>query len=379
MYFSPYGRAYEHAHTPDFIHDRKPMMGDARMSTRSSPVQQHAIPQISSTLDAWQTASGSPSPCACGDSCRCTGCSQHHHAAVPPGGAYASCANPATCLFCLDCTILSISANTVPSTLDSTSDAQSREFEDWLRQLAPSAVAASPAAMEVQSAIGPFELVPSEMSSSVHAGEGSARSIQAVAENGLRRCSCVAGSCTCPPGGCQCEQLGDGSRSRTTFAVSGERGLCCDKPEVTSSSGVPHRPPRIPEYMTMTNIRHSPMASVRQAEYYPEQAGYMSVPQVPSRSSSSSSTSSRLSRTSPISGVSAPLVWVCNLSHEPRITLASSTQAHSVAIVPNHALLILPPATFALMDNLMRPRGVLAKANMMHTQASIPRNFPELE
>ncbi|KIM64696.1 hypothetical protein SCLCIDRAFT_614894 [Scleroderma citrinum Foug A] len=117
-----------------------------------------------------------------------------------------------------------------------------------------------------------------------------------------RSCACAANACACPPEGCQCEQLGDGSRSRTTFAVSGERGLCCDKQEVSASANI-HRPPRIPDYIATTNIRNSPLTSpnMRQTEYY-QQADYMSVSEVPSRSSSASSTSSRLSRTSPING-----------------------------------------------------------------------------
>ncbi|KIJ16295.1 hypothetical protein PAXINDRAFT_113330, partial [Paxillus involutus ATCC 200175] len=106
VYYSPYGRAYEHIHTQEHPHDHKstPSSGD----TRTQPA-----------FDAWQPAQGTfPSACTCGDSCRCPGCSEHNSAPVPPGGAYSSCTNPASCSFCLDCTILSLPPSSTPPSFD---------------------------------------------------------------------------------------------------------------------------------------------------------------------------------------------------------------------------------------------------------------------
>ncbi|KAF8553495.1 copper-fist-domain-containing protein, partial [Imleria badia] len=132
MYFSPYGRAYDHVHTPDH-YETKPTTGD----TRALPVRhQPPLPGTQSGFDAWQASPGVfPSACACGDSCRCPGCSQHSNSPIAPGGAYSACANPASCSFCLDCTILSLPPSSAPPTSDSASDSQTREFEEWLRQI----------------------------------------------------------------------------------------------------------------------------------------------------------------------------------------------------------------------------------------------------
>ncbi|KAL4076725.1 hypothetical protein V8B97DRAFT_1490200 [Scleroderma yunnanense] len=288
MYYSPYGRAYEHSHTLDFTH--KPTTPGGGVPT---PIQPNSMPGIPPSIDSWQPPSGgSPSPCACGDSCRCPGCTQHNTAAVPPGGAYASCVNPATCSFCLDCTIFSFSANATLPVVDPT------DLDEWVY------TTPSTSSLGMQSTVSPYDLAVSQISSLPHSSDGPARSAQILAENHRRSCACPGNSCSCPSGTCQCGQSGDGPRSRTTFAVSGERGLCCDKPGGSTGVTIPHRPPRIPDYTSMTSMRNSPMgsSSTREMEYYPEQASYMSVPEVPSRSSSTSSTSSRLSRTSPISG-----------------------------------------------------------------------------
>lgn len=303
MFFSPYNRAYEQTHTPDFGHERKLTMaaGDGHMFSSAS-TQQNGAAGMPSSVDSWQAVGGGPpSSCTCGDSCSCPGCSQHNGTAIPPGGAYASCTNPTACTFCLDCTILSFSTNIAQPTFDTTSDPQSRELEEWLRQLS---AAASPTPMGMQPTISPYELVVNNQVHGLSDADGIVRSAVTQAENRYRPCACPGTSCSCAAGGRQCGQPIDGSRSRRTFAVSGERGPCCDKPEMVSGAAAPHRPPRIPDYMTMTSIRDGPAsnANVRQAENCPERVNYMSGIEVPSRSSSTSSTSSRLSRTSPISG-----------------------------------------------------------------------------
>ncbi|KAG8215971.1 hypothetical protein J3R82DRAFT_7954 [Butyriboletus roseoflavus] len=162
MYFSPYGRAYEHVHTPDHYETKPvPQAGDTRASPvrHQPPAQQNMIPGTQSGFDAWQAASGVfPSACTCGDSCRCPGCSHHSSAPIAPGGAYATCTNPTSCSFCLDCTILSLPPSSAPLSSESTSDIQTREFEEWLRQISASPTASAANAVGMPTGFTPYEL-----------------------------------------------------------------------------------------------------------------------------------------------------------------------------------------------------------------------------
>lgn len=306
MYFSPYERAYGQTHYPSHVsHERKPMTpgGDTRLSTRSTLIQQPDITGIPFAADSWFSVNGeSPSACACGDSCRCPGCPQHNNGVVPAMNTYATCTNPPNCLFCLDCTILSFSVNNnTPSAVDATPDVQSRELEEWLRQFSSMTTAANSVGM--QSTINPYDLLVNQMSSFPNAGEDAARQARPGTEN---RCSSPRGLCSCPIDGCHCNQQGtEGCRSRTTFAVSGERGISCDKRFTLSNAAMASRPPRIPDYIMMTNIRNGAVVGI-------EDGSFLSMSEVPSRSSSSSSTSSRAHMPSPIKEVS-----ICADSYQP--------------------------------------------------------------
>ncbi|KIK93661.1 hypothetical protein PAXRUDRAFT_75378, partial [Paxillus rubicundulus Ve08.2h10] len=309
VYYSPYGRAYEHIHTHEHPHDHKstPSSGDTRASPirHQLPIQQNMIPGTQPMFDSWQLPQGTgtfPSACTCGDLCRCPGCSEHNSAPVPPGGAYSSCMDPASCSFCLDCTILSLPPSSAPPSFDPASDPQNREFEDWLKQVsAPTTNTTNP--VGIQSTFSPYELSINQMAT--FSTPSHVRSPQPLspAEN---YCSCSSGSFPCAAGGCrqgcECDQRYCGSGPRSTFALSGERGSCCGKPR--SSATMPHRntPSRLPDYMVMTSMQDGLTAStnVRNGVPCPDQANYLSVPEAPSRCSSSSSLSSRMSGRSPI-------------------------------------------------------------------------------
>ncbi|KAH7882907.1 hypothetical protein F5I97DRAFT_1900507 [Phlebopus sp. FC_14] len=311
MHFSPYGRAYGHAHVPEHHHEQQPsyLDGDVRtLARRPPPVQQNTVQGTQSVYDAWQPSGGAfPSPCTCGDSCRCPGCSQHSNAPIAAGGAYSSCSNPATCSFCLDCTILSLPSSTAPPLIDSASDSQTREFEEWLRQVSS---AAAPTSIGMQ--FTPYELSQStnQLGTYSTASQGSPPLLSPAEGRCHDQCNCSRGSCSCPADCCGCSQgcKSDGQCRglRTTFAISGERESCCDKQPKTSNKnpGVsPLRSARLPDFMTMTSIRDGVTAAnvnVRSTGFYPELSNYISVNEVPSRSSSSSSVSSRMSGRSPI-------------------------------------------------------------------------------
>ena len=339
MYFSPYGRAYEHIHTQDH-YESKPSSSDTRalQVRHQAPVRQSTLPGTPSAFDTWQASPGVfPSSCTCGDSCRCPGCSQHNSAPIAPGGAYSVCTNPASCSFCLDCTILSLPPSSAPPIGDSASDSQTREFEEWLRQISASPTAANVVGMPTS--FSPYDLSMNSVaaflppnqnhdgnsnsnSGPTHPNHTSSSQHPASAEGHCHgRCSCPSGACSCPTQccqGCECDRQCN-RRSRTTFGVSGECSSPIKPPDPPSvNASAPRRTgsQRLPDYMTMTAVRDGLTASVSNrpspvgagtggtASFYPDPPNFLSVGDAPSRSSSSSSLSSRMSGRSPISTVS---------------------------------------------------------------------------
>ncbi|KAG9313727.1 hypothetical protein JVU11DRAFT_6080 [Chiua virens] len=345
MFFSPYGRAYEHIHSPDHYETKPiPQTGDKRASPvrHQPPQQRNGFPGTPSGFAAWQPAPGVfPSACTCGDSCRCPGCSQHNNAPISPSGAYAACTNPASCSFCLDCTILSLPPSSAPPNSEPTSDSQIREFEEWLRQISPVPVTGTEG---IPSGFGPYELSMNPMapfpppnptpniSSNLSSPQpqpqlNHTRPVQHPSSADARcqgRCNCPSGTCSGPARccgccqGCECDQQcsgrsGSGAGTRTAYTVSGERNTCCNSmqpPDQSSTNPVPRRTGslRVPDYMLMTAVRDGLTASVvnrtspgtSTATFYPDPPNYMSMGDAPSRSSSSSSLSSRMSGRSPI-------------------------------------------------------------------------------
>lgn len=338
MYFSPYGRAYEHVHTPEH-YETKPTTGDTRALPvrHQPPVRENMLPGTQSGFDAWQASPGVfPSPCACGDSCRCPGCSQHSNSPIAPGGAYSTCTNPASCSFCLDCTILSLPPSSAPPNSDSASDSQTREFEEWLRQISGSPTAAN--AVGTPTNFGPYELsmnsvaafLPLDPNPSHNANSNSnsspnprpnqtASSQHPASADGRYhdRCNCPSSTCSCPTQ-CRgsCQGLECDRRSRTTYGVSGDGSPLKPSDLSSTSTSTSKRvgSQRVPDYMTMTTVRDGLTASVANrpspvgagtgaTSFYSDPPSYLSIGDAPSRSSSSSSLSSRMSGRSPISAV----------------------------------------------------------------------------
>ena len=130
MFFSPYGRAYEYTHASDNEYDH--CQGLALGDFQQTPLPDSDLPSIPN----WAPPS-SPSACGCGDSCACPGCSQHRGtSSIPPSETFSSCSNPATCAFCLDCTILSLPNSLPPNTSLSISDNFTSQYiDEWARQV----------------------------------------------------------------------------------------------------------------------------------------------------------------------------------------------------------------------------------------------------
>lgn len=152
-FFSPYGRAYDinhphHSNTADdiprFSSDPvppKPQTYDRAMAN-SIPV----APNVSSTSVTF------PSPCGCGDGCSCPGCFHHNDAPFTPSPtAYPTCSNPASCQTCLDCTILSLPADTA---LSIPVAQQAEAIDEWIRrvQANPDSMMMSPSSVDDQTA-----------------------------------------------------------------------------------------------------------------------------------------------------------------------------------------------------------------------------------
>lgn len=307
--FSPYGRAYGYTHS-DHPHDQKgsSLTPDPRsFAGRSVQSQQQAL-RSQTVPDAWSPAEAFPSVCACGDSCMCPGCTLHNNPPITGGATYASCSNPSTCAFCLDCTILSIPAGNPPPNIDLSSDpSQSQEFDEWLRQ-----VALSPGISNSQPNFNPYELTTPQIQPYQSGRPRLPETPSPPAECCGGRCKCPRNSCACLPDccgcclGCQCDNHCNDARSRMTFAVSGERGLCCRKAD--SNTNAPSAGRRLPDFMAMTNIRDQSSASGAGSQgYYGQQGAFVDYSEAPSRSSSGSSLSSRMP-TRPPSGPGARLL-----------------------------------------------------------------------
>ncbi|KAG2108499.1 uncharacterized protein F5147DRAFT_695260 [Suillus discolor] len=327
--FSPYGRAYGYTHS-DHIHDQKgsSLTSDPRTFAGRSVQSPQQTLGSQPVPDAWSPAEVFPSVCACGDSCMCPGCTLHNNPPITGGATFASCSNPSSCAFCLDCTILSIPASNPPPNIDSSSDpSQSQEFDEWLRQ-----VALSPGVSNSQSNFNPYELttpqtqsyqsgrprIPETPSPPVGCCGGRCKC--------SRNCACLPDCCGCCQG-CQCDNHCNDARSRTTFAVSGERGSCCRKADPNTNALSAGR--RLPEFMAMTNIRDQLSASgvgAGSQGYYGQQGAFVDYSEAPSRSSSGSSLASR-APTRPPSGLGSRLLGQSGPS--------SSTRSPPAHVVPS--------------------------------------------
>jgi hypothetical protein len=213
MFFSPYGRAYEYTRGSDHEYGHEGLMQDTHGLEQPSEPTPDEVHQPSAST--WEPAVGS-TPfqlfCGCGDSCACPSCIQHNPSlptTLPTGSSFNSCANPDTCTYCLDCTILSLPDPIPPNTALSIFDNdQSQYVDEWLRQIASLPVSTS------DSTVAEFagSSWPTFQMSGVTEVEEPMQPI--VCE----RCGV---QCPCPPGLCQCDKPGADS-SCPTFTISSE-------------------------------------------------------------------------------------------------------------------------------------------------------------
>lgn len=272
--------------------------------------------------DTWPSAGAFPSVCACGDSCMCPGCTLHNNPSITDGATFASCTNPSSCAFCLDCTILSMPEGIPPPNIDLSSEpTQSQEFDEWLRQVSMSAL--SSGAPNMQPNFNPYELSMPQPQPYQTSRPRMPQSPSLSVECCSGQCKCPPNSCTCLPDccgccqGCKCDRPCSNGRpqTQTTFAVSGERGSCCGKAD--SNTNPPSAGRRLPDFMAMTSVRDQSPASVMGARssqgYYGQQGAYVDYSETPSRSSSSSSLSSRNPTRPPTAPVSTfGFLFGCN-------------------------------------------------------------------
>lgn len=264
LFFSPYGRAYEHAHGTDVAAELPTSYSVPQQQIPSAsqllpnPVSQNYAPtreDMSSFMSDWlSTVQQQPNPlpppppsilCDCGPNCACPGCVVHQGASAVPQGLE-SCTNPSTCNACLECTMLAL--------------AQSPSVDEWLRQLnsnpnamsqanVPSPNVPSPSPQDLfnpdvseqqQQSQSDVRFDPTTWQSyalwSNLQGQMSAPSPPEDCCSG--QCKCPQGMCACPADCCGCcqgctcsdcthQDPSMGTGKTLTFAVSGERGGCC--------------------------------------------------------------------------------------------------------------------------------------------------------
>jgi len=149
MLFSPYGRAYEYAHGShlEFGHG-----SGIRSQPANNALKEESFTESSNTLPPWNAFPDSPSlpsSCGCGETCSCPGCAEHGSAALgslQTADAFNTCTNPASCLACLDYTVMSLPNTLPPDTALSIFDSQPSQFiDDWLRQVSDVPTSISPA------------------------------------------------------------------------------------------------------------------------------------------------------------------------------------------------------------------------------------------
>ncbi|OBZ66465.1 hypothetical protein A0H81_13600 [Grifola frondosa] len=157
------------------------------------------------------------------------------------------CANPGTCLFCLDCGI--------PTSAPTNSSAQAQydapslqNIDDWLREVSavpsfqsPNIQLDSPFSSilgqgQPDTRFDPAMLQTYALWSSLQNGQAQSQLSRSIPQECCGgRCKCPAGMCACAADccgccqGCQCPECehGDDPNKILTFAVSGERGSCC--------------------------------------------------------------------------------------------------------------------------------------------------------
>lgn len=258
--FSPYERAYEYTHGADlpagltpFDRPSNPPFPLSSVVGSSAPHPRNEFPPQDATPDDLYASMSSwlatvqpavelpPLSCECGPTCACPGCYIHQGSSATRAGMDA-CANPSSCMFCFNCTLLAATQDNITG-------------DEWLRNSNFPDVSSS-GNSEIGS--GPPFYMPSPGQSNQHPSSFDPSMWQTYALwNNLSsqpgaptppedaEATCCNGQCKCPPGMCMCpsdccgccagcacpscehDDRSMGTGKTLTFAVSGERGPCC--------------------------------------------------------------------------------------------------------------------------------------------------------
>lgn len=263
LFFSPYGRAYEHAHGADIVQASElaaiPSTSNFNQASQllPNPVPENYAPPredmpsfMSDWLSSIQQSNVLPPPianvmCNCGPNCACPGCVIHQGSAAV-FQAFASCTNPSSCNACLECSMLTLTPNPA--------------LDEWFRQLNASSDSPQDSAPNSTIATPPQQMFPDVAESLNQELQPDMRFDPAAWQsyalwNNLQgqpaapsppedccsgQCKCSPGICNCPADccgccqGCSCadcvhEDRTMGNGKTLTFAVSGERGACCGR------------------------------------------------------------------------------------------------------------------------------------------------------
>lgn len=167
QYYSPYGKAYGQIHAGD-EYDSQSVTSQTKNSPTNEPSDPTAALPDFQSWPAFNSPSLSASLfadislCGCGPACACPGCLEHRGRDVLPG---ATCADPNTCIACLECAMLAVPVSLPPEVSGMTyeEDTQAQNVDEWLRQMTaaePQMQPQSEAAMSTQPVL-PF--TPSSM------------------------------------------------------------------------------------------------------------------------------------------------------------------------------------------------------------------------
>ncbi|KZT70775.1 hypothetical protein DAEQUDRAFT_810374, partial [Daedalea quercina L-15889] len=174
QFYSPYGRIYENIHAAE-EYDHRTGMSPTGQNTQPIPVdapRTHVDPAAAlPDFPSWPSFSAaSPdasllppmSFCGCGPACACPSCLEHRGPDALPN---ATCANPNTCMACLD-----YLAGPLPLTTDDSRiaypDTQAQDVDEWLRQVASAQPQVSTSAQPSLPPFAPTQAPPLQVQSS---------------------------------------------------------------------------------------------------------------------------------------------------------------------------------------------------------------------
>ncbi|KAI0752886.1 hypothetical protein C8Q80DRAFT_483490 [Daedaleopsis nitida] len=244
-FYSPYSRAYDYVHGPGYSNVNNTSPLNLQYILNSDPTSGTSFPWPLAGDNGYPASPGSPPICGCGPSCACPGCVEHRGPSADPSAA---CANPNSCVACLDCNINALTALAAENSRAVYDPSQIQNIDDWLRQV--SSMPDLPTTTSMQTPVFPpvsqsqsdlrYDPSMTQAYSMWSDPQGSQvptlpQYSPSIPECCGGRCSCSNGLCPCPADccgccqGCQCSScVHDGGSGRSlTFATSGERASCC--------------------------------------------------------------------------------------------------------------------------------------------------------